>query len=229
MRFITSTLLAMVILGVTAFAQRPNSRVIPSIPPPRDPPPHFTITPRGGALPRIGLPLPHIGLGPFPKPVKPGRYRRDRPFYYWPAVFYWPEPYVPVEPADAPAPPIQQPPAPGRLILDVQPTSAEVFAGGYYIGVPGDFSAERGGGILDAGLHRIDISAPGYESATVHLRLSAGQSITYRGALKALPPPATVEPTTFYLIPGCYMGNIPPKDAHLPATCDQSRAISWRP
>jgi hypothetical protein len=33
-------------------------------------------------------------------------------------------------------------------------------------------------------------------------------------------------PTTFYFIPGCYAGNVPPKDAGLPATCDQTRVIT---
>jgi hypothetical protein len=32
---------------------------------------------------------------------------------------------------------------------------------------------------------------------------------------------------TFYLIPGCYMGNVPPKEANLPATCDITRAVSF--
>ena len=64
---------------------------------------------------------------------------------------------------------------------------------------------------------------------SVDVRITAGQSVTYRAGLKALPPAVAVPSTTFYLIPGCYMGNIPPKDAHLPSTCDQSRAITWQP
>ena len=82
---------------------------------------------------------------------------------------------------------------------------------------------------MEAGVHRIDISADGYESTAVDVRVAPGQLVTYRASLKALPPQAPVRPTTFYLIPGCYMGNIPPKDAHLPATCDPARAITWRP
>ena len=83
--------------------------------------------------------------------------------------------------------------------------------------------------LIDAGLHRIDISATGYEPVAVEMRVTSGQPITYRAALKPIPPPATVPPSTFYLIPGCYMGNVPPKDADLPATCDQSRATIWKP
>ena len=43
-------------------------------------------------------------------------------------------------------------------------------------------------------------------------------------AVKA--PAAAKQPETFYLIPGCYMGNVPPKEANLPATCDVARAVS---
>ena len=120
-------------------------------------------------------------------------------------------------------------PAPGRLILDVEPATAQVFADGYYVGLPDDFSAARGGGLLEAGPHRIDVSAAGYEPMTLDLMVTAGQRVTVRAPLKVLPPPTTVPQTTFYLIPGCYMGNIPPKDVRLPATCDPSRAITWRP
>ena len=122
-----------------------------------------------------------------------------------------------------------EPPLPGRLILDVAPPTAQVFADGYYVGMPEDFSATRGGGMLEAGTHRIDVTAAGYESIAVDLRVTSGQAVTYRATLKALPPPVPAPPSTFYLIPVCYMGNIAPKDAHLPATCDVSRAITWRP
>ena len=230
MRFVISALIATLMFTSTALAQRRTSHVIPSVPAPRDPLPRFTIAPRGVPLGPIGLPLPHLGLRPPPRPSEPRRQHRPARFYSWPTmVFYVPQAFeVPAPVHETPAKPIKAP-APGRLILDVEPTGAEVFADGYYVGVPADFSAARGGGILEAGLHRIDVSAPGHEAVTVDLRVTAGQSITYRAALKALPIPAAVPPTTFYLIPGCYMGNIPPKDARLPATCDQSKAVAWKP
>lgn len=143
-------------------------------------------------------------------------------------VFYVSQPIVVPVPSNEPTP-IEKPPAAGRLILDVEPATAQVFADGYYVGVPGDFSAGRGGGLLEAGPHRIDVSAAGFESMTMDLRVTAGQPVTVRAALQPLPPAVAVPPTTFYLIPGCYMGNIPPKEARLPATCDSSRAISWVP
>lgn len=230
MRVIISALIGTLSLAAPLAAQGTGAYVIPSVPAPRDPLPRFTIAPRGGLAP-VGLPLPHIGLQPPLVHEDNPRFRRDRSFFSWPVmVFYVPQPIAVAAPPPEPAPkPVEPPPAPGRLILDVQPSTAQVYADGYYVGLPADFSPERGGGVLEAGLHRIDVSADGYEPVTVDLRVISGQPVTYRASLKALPPPVSVPPTTFYLIPGCYMGNIPPKDAKLPASCDQSRTVTWRP
>ena len=235
MRMMTLALIGTLMLTGPLAAQTPGTHVIPSVPAPRDPLPRFTIAPRGGAdvtnsrHGRIGLPLPPIGL---PAPHAPNApHAPYAPVSPWPVmVFYVPQPIVVVHPATEPAPkPVEPPPAPGRLILDVHPPTAQVYADGYYVGAPADFSPERGGGVLDAGFHRIDVSAEGYEPQTVDVRVVSGQPVTYRASLKELPPPSAIRPTTFYLIPGCYMGNIPPQDAKLPASCDQSRTVTWRP
>jgi hypothetical protein len=238
MRVMTLAAVATLTLAAPALAQGPR----------RDPLPGFAITPMGSAITPIGpaitpigsaigpigLPLPPIGLQPPAGPVhatrQRGRLPRENGFFSWPMmVFYMPQPAGAAAPTPVSAPRPAEPPAPGRLILEIEPAGAQVFADGYYVGVPEDFSATRGGGVLEAGLHRIDVSATGYESLAVDLRVTSGQPVTYRAALKALPPLMSAPPSTFYLIPGCYMGNIPPKDAHLPATCDQSRAVVWRP
>jgi hypothetical protein len=230
-----TALIAALMLSAPPLAYSQTEYVIPGARAPRDPPPHFTIAPRHGALAPIGLRLPTIGLQPAPDaPNAPNApsYRGDwrAPYWAWPMmVFYVPPPVAAPLPPPAPAPPPVEPPAPGRLVLDIEPAAAQVFADGYYVGTPEDFSATRGGALIEAGVHRIDVSAAGYESTAVDLRVTAGQIVTYRASLKALPPPVPVPPTTFYLIPGCYMGNIPPKHAHLPATCDQSRAVTWQP
>jgi hypothetical protein len=126
-----------------------------------------------------------------------------------------------------------------RLILDIHPPTAQVFADGYYIGVPEDFRFEDGGAVLEPGPHRIDVLARGYEPVSFDVNLTRGQSATFRHILSPImraaqpapdaavnAPPAAKQPTTFYLIPGCYMGNVPPKEANLPATCDIARAVS---
>jgi hypothetical protein len=222
-------LAAAVFLPLTAHGQAPARNAVPNVPPPRDPLPRFTIAPRGGSLAPIGLPLPPHGLQP-PLTNTPRRHHRPgaSPYWYWPMWGFWVPPMF-EEPAPAPEPapePVELPP--GRLFLDIRPGGAQIFADGYYVGAAEDFDIPRGG-LIGAGTHRIDITAPGHEALAVDVRVTSGQSLTYRAALKPLPPPAAVPPSTFYLIPGCYMGNIPPKDAHLPPTCDQSRATTWKP
>ena len=132
-----------------------------------------------------------------------------------------------------PVPVVVEQPLPARLILDIHPPTAQVFADGYYIGIPEDFRFEDGGAVLEPGPHRIDILARDHEPVSFDVALARGQTATFRHTLTPIlqPVPDVVAPTkkqpaTFYLIPGCYMGNVPPKDANLPATCDISRAVS---
>jgi hypothetical protein len=130
--------------------------------------------------------------------------------------------------------------------LDVQPARLlQLFVDGYYVGMLDDYNGELE---MEAGSHHLQIRAPGYESLELDVQVVAQTSISYRGALKKLeeaaavtapsspaPPPAaptTISPpapTTVYVIPGCYAGNVPPKDAGLPATCDQSATITLQP
>lgn len=222
-------LIAALMLASPALAYSQAGYVIPGARAPRDPPPRFTIAPLHGAPGSIGLSLPRIGLSPAPGAPDAPNAPNAPSIWFWPMmVFYVPNPVAAPPPA-APMPSPIEPPAPGRLVLYVEPATAQVFADGYYIGVSDDFSPAHGGALVEAGVHRIDISATGYESTAVDLRVTSGRLVSYRATLKALPPPTPVAPTTFYLIPGCYMGNIPPKDAHLPPTCDQARAVTWQP
>ena len=139
----------------------------------------------------------------------------------------------------ASAPIIVEQPLPARLVLDIHPPTAQVFADGYYIGIPEDFRFEDGGAVMEPGPRRIDILARDHEPVSFDVNLTRGQSATFRHTLtpimrgpQAAPddtvkaPPAAKEPVTFYLIPGCYMGNVPPKEANLPSTCDIARAVS---
>ena len=220
---------AAMLLPIASYGQSPAKGAGPAMRAPRDPLPRFTIAPRGGSLPAIGLPLPPHGLQPPPSNALYRHYRYPTYFTYpyWP-MFYYPPLVVEAPPAPEPAPePVQ--PAPGRLFLEVYPAGAQIYADGYYVGTAEDFGAERGGGLMEAGTHRLDIIASGHDSLAIDVKVTPRQTITYRATLIALPPPAAVPPSTFYLIPGCYMGNIPPKDAHLPPTCDTSRATIWRP
>jgi hypothetical protein len=220
----------------------------------------------GLPLPPIGLPLPPIGLQrPVPQPRRgaaggdrrrpdgprpPSDKHRPRPR---PSIVYVVPPYavgydtVATSPtpgtiaAVAPA----ASPISGTLHLEVEPADiAQLYVDGQYVGTPRDV----GGALdLDPGTRRVEIRAPGHRGLAFDVKVVAGRTITYRGALDrvagdpplpdsarreppaasaAAPPP---EPTTLYFIPGCYMGNVPPKEVKLPEGCDLARLITKTP
>jgi hypothetical protein len=122
------------------------------------------------------------------------------------------------------------PPAPafaesqGRLFIDLEPATADVFVDGIPVGVVSDF---RGVGmLLTAGLRRVEVRAPGYETATFDINIVSNQPAVYRGGLTAVraagpaPSPVRRGSDTFYVIPGCYLGNRPPSEVSLPPGCD---------
>jgi hypothetical protein len=209
----------------------------------------------GLPLPSIGLPpSPMFGV-PQPPFVYggtgPGRHQRSHSNHSdnwnrgrlgysaypgWPVMVvmtapgFYGVPQVPAEvaPASVPAP------APkGSLLLHVQPAGAQVFVDGYYAGTADDFDGNPGALVLDTGAHIIELDDPSYQTVRFDVRIDANQSIVYRRELTPVTPtitapstaPTNSTPTPMYLIPGCYLGNVPPKDAGLPATCDPSRVI----
>jgi hypothetical protein len=151
---------------------------------------------------------------------------------------YWPLVGTPAPIYDPQSKPRDQKLATGRLRLELQPNRAlQLYVDGYYVGTPEDFSGELE---LDPGPHTIQVRAPGFETLQFEVKILSGRSITYRGMLKsedAKPAPAPEPPsptyvrpsgpTTFYVIPGCYAGNVPPKDVKLPVTCDESRLVTF--
>lgn len=151
-----------------------------------------------------------------------------------PQPYFVPQSFVAVA-QEAPLSRFEAPPAKGGIFLDVQPIHAQIFIDGYYVGTPADLDTAHRGVMLDPGPHRIEISAPGYQQVAFDVRIIANETIAYRHSLATIEAPAPApahavtpaKPTTFYLIPGCYMGNVPPKDARLPATCDLSKAVTF--
>jgi len=245
------SLLVLLIFGSPAIAGA-QSHIARSTPPTPLPSIGLPLPPIGLPLPQIGLPLPQMGLTPRTerperserpeRPERPERSERSRhgsvilfvPAYGWP---YLPGTAVPTPPS-RPQPPTQ---ATGRLHLDLQSgVDPQIYVDGYYVGRLSDVGSEL---TLDAGPHSIELREDGYENLRVDVQMSRDGLMTYRGALKPvggadrpvsgadLPgprvdavPPA---PTTIYVIPGCYVGNVPPKDAGLPAGCNERNAVAF--
>ena len=132
----------------------------------------------------------------------------------------------------------------GWLRLDVQPeASLQVFVDDAFVGMPGEI-----GYVLELapGTRRLELRAPGYKSLVVNVRVIGGQIITYRGTLDSIAvdsaprrdsanrtqPIADDKPKpkqTFYFIPGCYLGNVPPSEVKLPSGCDLTKLVTRMP
>ena len=128
--------------------------------------------------------------------------------------------------AEAAPAPLPAPAPKGSLLLLVQPAGAQVFVDGYYAGIADDFDGNPVALMLETGAHIIELDAPSYSNVRFDVRIDADRSIVYRRELSPIDPVIMAPSTSpMYLIPGCYLGNVPPKDAGLPATCDPSRVV----
>lgn len=114
----------------------------------------------------------------------------------------------------------------GTLRLEITPAvTMQYYVDGYLIGT----SAELGHDLeLNAGARRVEIRAEGYKPLTFDTRIRVGGEATYRGTLERLTDdqsnaPKPTGPKTMYVIPGCYMGNVPPDRDALPKGCDARR------
>lgn len=137
-------------------------------------------------------------------------------------------------------------PTTGRLRLEVEPADLlQVFVDGAYVGTPADLGGELE---LSPGSRRIEFRAPGYRTLTIDAQIVSERTIVYRATLDRIaparvvpppaspaalpapaPPPAPSGNRTMYLIPGCYMGNVPPQDLKLPSGCDLKRLTTITP
>jgi hypothetical protein len=130
-----------------------------------------------------------------------------------------------------PAPSYRAPETPkGHVSIDVLPASTQVFVDGQYVGLSYELA---GGFTLEAGPHRLEFRADDHEPVALDSRIEAGRAITYEGTLlrrnaqpesESLPTRPASVPTamTIYFIPRCYLGNVAPTAARLPAGCDIS-------
>jgi hypothetical protein len=157
----------------------------------------------------------------------------------------WPYPYLPgaqdpLSSSLTPTYPVHPPRATGRLRVDLQSgIDPQIYIDGYYVGLLSD--ASGGELTLDAGTHALELREEGYEPVYADIVVPQDAFVTYRAELKWIaptslpvaeaprapsPPPA---PTTIYVIPGCYVGNVPPRDALLPSGCNPADAVEFLP
>lgn len=173
------------------------------------------------------------------------------PGYGWGPAFSAPTPGPAAALAPVTVPDVSRPPrAPsGTLELDLSPrVSGQVFVDGVYVGTLDELGHELR---LAEGTRQLEVRTPGFEPFPLAVRIVDGRALTYRGVLQPLPvaaapnahgprpgnltepavPPATppIARKPLYFIPGCYLGDVPPKEAGLPATCDPRLAVTFRP
>ena len=74
----------------------------------------------------------------------------------------------------------------GNLRLKVKPREAQVYIDGYYVGVVDAFDGVFQKLGLDAGAHKVELRAEGYETAQFEVFVTPGETVTYKGEMKPL-------------------------------------------
>ena len=218
------------------------------------PPIGLALPPIGLPLAPIGLappgPTPTISERPPARPREQSRHGRQRPGRSGPGVIYvvaaygWSNASLEAA-AAAPAPaavPAPAAPATGTLHLDLQPPpTGQLFLDGAYVGTLDALGTDL---TLAAGTRQVEIRQPGYRPFTLTARIEEGRSLEYRGALEPAaaaapaapaapaaiqPPAAPIARKPLYFIPGCYLGDVPPREAGLPPACDPNKAVTFKP
>ena len=110
-----------------------------------------------------------LGVGYFYDPWLFGSYGASDPYYYGGSGGY----YSRDQYRDA-----------GSLRLKVRPNHGQVFVDGYYAGEVDSFDGVFQKLTLDAGAHRIEIRAEGYETVQFEVMVTPGETVTYKGDLK---------------------------------------------
>jgi hypothetical protein len=156
-----------------------------------------------------------------------------RPYYLYDA-----EPFG--TPVGAPRLPLPLSNADGGILkLQVDPPSAEVFIDGVSfrksgLGAPGAPDGGAAQYLLEAGVHRVELAAEGFQPASFDVRISAGDTLVLSQQLAILNgsdqrvPPASgavvrAAAKTLYVIPRCYAGDRKPDPAQLLPGCDLAK------
>ena len=74
----------------------------------------------------------------------------------------------------------------GQLRLKVKPEHGQVYVDGYYVGEVDSFDGVFQRMPIEAGSHRVEIRAAGYQTVVFDVMVAAGETITYKGELKRI-------------------------------------------
>jgi hypothetical protein len=72
----------------------------------------------------------------------------------------------------------------GNLWLDVEPSSAQVYVDGFYVGNVADCHRSPAGLDLATGWHRLEFRAPGFETPAINVTVETNRTTRYQGELK---------------------------------------------
>jgi len=72
----------------------------------------------------------------------------------------------------------------GALRLKVTPDKAKIYVDGGLVGSVYDYAGLFHKLHLEAGVHRVELKAAGYETLVLNVRIERGQTMTYRGKLE---------------------------------------------
>jgi hypothetical protein len=74
----------------------------------------------------------------------------------------------------------------GSLRLKVKPSNAQVYIDGYYVGVIDSYDGAFQKLGIEAGPHRVELRAEGYETVQFEVIVVPGETITYKGEMKRI-------------------------------------------
>ena len=73
----------------------------------------------------------------------------------------------------------------GSLRLKVEPSNAQVYIDGYYVGVVDSFDGIFQRLSVEAGPHRVELRAEGFEPVEFEVLITPGDTLTYKGEMKS--------------------------------------------
>ena len=168
------------------------------------------------SLPSIGLPLPSIGLAPQPATSRPWDGRQHSPWWEYQGPPPWEKGHVrrPVN-VDVDRR--------GHRNIDFDRRGFRNNARVVYVLQPYPVAVQQEPQII------VVQQPPVTRIVEVEVPVERKVEPAPRPAEPEPPPFVPTGDRTLYVIPGCYVGNVPPKDVKLPANCDLKKVTTYVP